>query len=416
MATAQTTPTSGAARRALAILTFINLFNYVDRFIVPAIFESIKKDFHLSDTALGVLGSGFIVVYMLASPVFGTLGDRRSRPMLIAAGVAIWSIATTLAGFAGGFITLLIARATVGIGEAAYGTIAPALLSDYFPKSSRGRVFAVFFAAIPVGSALAYVLGGLMDVHFGWRSAFYVAGAPGILLALAILLIKDPPRGGQDDVDAPHASSAHPNVVNTYKDLLRNRPYLLTVLGYAAYTFALGGLAQWTPSFFERVRGLSKAAATVQFGAVVVVTGFVGTFVGGWVADALQKKWTQSYLWVSGITALIAAPACLIGFNASSYAVYMTAIVIAELLVFASTGPVNSAIVNFVAPEERASAVALSTLCIHLFGDGPSPPLIGFVSDHSSLQRAFLIVPVAILVCGMIWTYAAWKGELNAKR
>src|SRR5215213_1314356 len=194
---------SPAARRAaayaLAILTFINLFNYLDRWVLSAVLESIKKsELHFTDTQLGALATGFIIVYMLTSPVFGTLGDRRRRPPLIAMGVAIWSLATGMAGFARGFWSLFTARSLVGVGEAAYGTIAPALLSDHFPLHKRGRVFAVFFAAIPVGSALGYVVGGLVDKHFGWRAAFWVAGAPGLLLALLVMAVKEVPRGLHD--------------------------------------------------------------------------------------------------------------------------------------------------------------------------------------------------------------------------
>lgn len=188
-----------AATYALAVLTFINLFNYLDRWVVAAVVESIKKsELHLTDTQLGFVGAGFIIVYTLTSPVFGTLGDRRARPPLIALGVAIWSIATALGGFARGFLSLFVARSTVGVGEAAYGTIAPALLSDHFPIEKRGRAFAVFFSAIPIGSAAGYVLGGMVDKAFGWRAAFWMAGAPGLVLSLLVLKVFDPPRGRYD--------------------------------------------------------------------------------------------------------------------------------------------------------------------------------------------------------------------------
>src|ERR1700682_1579644 len=142
--------------------------------------------------------SGFLAVYTLSAPIFGALGDRKSRPRLIAFGVGCWSLATTLSGFAGSFIALLAARASVGIGEAGSRPISPSLLSDYFPADRRGRVMAIFFCAIPVGSALGYVVGGLVDKHYGWRMAFFVAGIPGLLLAALCLLLRDPPRGVQD--------------------------------------------------------------------------------------------------------------------------------------------------------------------------------------------------------------------------
>jgi MFS transporter, Spinster family, sphingosine-1-phosphate transporter len=185
---------------ALAVLTLINLFNYLDRYVVSSLVESLKRsELALSDTQLGFLMTGFVLVYMLTSPVFGTLGDRRGRPRLLAMGVGIWSVATALGGLASSFTGLFATRAAVGVGEAAYGTIAPALLADSFPKEKRGRVFAVFFAAIPIGSAAGYILGGLMDQKFGWRAAFFVAGLPGLALALLCLGLKDPPRGGRDE-------------------------------------------------------------------------------------------------------------------------------------------------------------------------------------------------------------------------
>ncbi|HZI22036.1 MAG TPA: MFS transporter [Gemmatimonadales bacterium] len=403
-------------RTALAVLTLINLFNYLDRWIIAALVESIKhSELRLSDKQIGLLFSGFIVVYLFTAPVFGSLGDTKSRTRLLAFGVAVWSVATALAGLARGYTSLLLARATVGVGEAAYGTISPALLADYFDRDRRGRVFAIFFAAIPIGSALGYIVGGLVDHYFGWRQAFFVAGVPGLVLAVLALRLYDPPRGAQDPESAP-ASGGHSISVGraaraAYAALLRNRPYVLTVLGYAAYTFAIGALAFWTPSFLERIRGIPKAQATVQFGAVVVVTGFVGTYAGGWIGDYYLRTTRQAYLWVSGIATIAAAPLTLAALAVARPPVYWAAMVAAELLLFASTGPINSAIVNVVPPAIRATAVALSIFAIHVLGDVPSPWLVGVLSDARTLGEAVLIIPVAVLGGGLIWTYAAWRGE-----
>jgi MFS family permease len=396
------------ATYALAILTFINLFNYIDRWVLAAVAEAIKADLHLTDSHLGWLASGFIIVYSLASPVFGRLGDTRARPPLIALGVAIWSVATALGGFARGFWSLFTARSLVGVGEAAYGTIAPALLADQFPMEKRGRVMSVFFAAIPVGSAAAYVLGGLAEHHFGWRAALWMVGLPGLALAALVLAVKDPPRGQNDGAHVPRSSGS------AYRDLIRNRPYILSVLGYAMYTFALGGLAFWMPAFLERARGMPRSEATVTFGAIIVATGFVGTFIGGFLGDKLLARTRQSYLWVSGIATLIAAPLTFVALWVPEKPVYLTAIVLAEVLIFMCTGPINSAIVNAVSPLERATAVGFSVLTMHLLGDIPSPVLIGMISDASSLEKGVLIVPVAILLSGLIWCYAAWRGERAA--
>lgn len=398
-----------AAGYTLGVLTLINFLNYVDRWIIAALIESIRKsELHLNDTQLGLIGSGFIIVYMLASPLFGTLGDRRSRPPLIAAGVMIWSIATTLAGFARGFVSLFAARATVGVGEAAYGTIAPALLADAFPYEKRGRVLGIFFVAIPVGSAAGYILGGLVDQYFGWRAAFWIAGAPGLLLAMLIAAVPDPPRGAHDAVQVREVDQPW---WRAYIDLLHNNQFILAALGYAMWTFAIGGLGYWMPAFLERVRGMTHAQATITFGAIACCTGLAGTFIGGFLGDFFLKRTRQSYLWVSGISTLIAAPFTFVALTNPNRSTYLTAIVIAEVLVFISAGPVNSAIINAVAPHERATAVGLSVLVVHILGDVPATPIIGKLSDATSLDRAFLVVPVAVVLGGAIWCIAAWRGR-----
>lgn len=406
-----------SAALGLAVLAFINLFNYLDRYVVSALFESLKHSvLALSDQQLGSLMSAFLIVYTLAAPLFGALGDRRGRPRLIAFGVFLWSLATTLSGLASSYLWLLLARASVGVGEAAYGTIAPSLLADYYPENRRGRIMAIFFCAIPVGSALGYVIGGLVDVHFGWRAAFFVAGGPGLFLAALCLLLRDPPRGSQDAaaivpvrgvaLDAPNISISA-STRATYRHLIRNRAYRWTVLGYAAYTFAIGGLAAWMPAFLERVRGIPSGDAAIDFGKLVVLTGLVGTFVGGWLGDYCLRYSRQAYLWLCAIATLIAAPFVWAALTSASPTHYWTYMVIAQLLMFLSTGPVNAAIVNLVAPIERASAVALSVFAIHCLGDVLSPYLIGVLSDATSLAVAVQIVPVAVVVSGLVWGVAA---------
>ena len=415
----------------LAVLSFINLFNYLDRYLVSALVERLKhSELALTDAQLGSLMTGFLAVYTVTAPVFGALGDRRSRPRLIAFGVACWSIATALSGLAGAYGWLLAARASVGIGEAAYGTIAPSLLSDYFPVAQRGRVMAIFFCAIPVGSALGYMVGGSVGAHYGWRAAFFVAGIPGLALALLCLWLKDPPRGAQDvpagrrpeahpRVSAPPTASATPDgrglgatTWATYRQLLKNKPYVYTVLGYAAYTFAMGGLAYWMPAFLERVRGISPEKSTLQFGEIVVVTGFLGTFLGGWLGDYCARYSKQAYLLVSAAATLLAAPFVWFALTTPSPTTYLASMVVAQLLMFLSTGPINASIVNLVLPTQRASAVALEVFAIHLLGDAISPYLIGAVSDASSLAQAVKIVPVAVVIAGIGW---AWAARVQAK-
>ena len=403
------------ARAGLLVLTLINLFNYLDRYILPFLGETLRSSpLHISDTQFGVLSSGFIVVYMLAAPLFGSSGDTGSRPRLIALGVAIWSVATVLGGLAWGFVSLFVARALVGVGEAAYGTISPSLLADYYPRHLRSRVFGIFYAVIPLGAALGYLVAGQMDVHFGWRSAFFVAGAPGILLAIAALRLHDPPRGSQEgDLYQTGGAPGRPGGrVAPYLALLKNRPYLLTVLGYAAYTFAMGAMVIFMPKFLLRVRGIPEGAASFRFSILLAVTGLGGTLLGGWLGDRLLRRTPHAYLWLSGIATLLAVPLAALALTAADPTVYWSATTGAIGLLFLSTGPVNSMIVNAVPPDMRATAVAGSILTIHVLGDVPSPTLLGVLSDRlaGGLAAAVLIIPVAVLLSGCIWTYAAWRG------
>jgi MFS family permease len=398
---------------ALGVLTAINLVNYLDRYVVSAIATPLKDAMALTDTQLGWLMPAFMLVYMVTAPLFGAWGDRGSRTRPIALGVFIWSLATLLSGLAHSYGQLLAGRAIVGIGEAAYVAIAPALLADCFDAKGRGRVYAVLNMAIPVGAALGYIVGGQVSTHFGWRAAFFVAGVPGLLLSLAVLRLPDPPRGVQDGAQTPAAArTGTAGSLAIYLDLLRRWPYMIVVLGYAAYTFALGGLAFWMPSFLERVRHVPTAEATTGFGEIVLLTGFLGTFIGGWLGDFFLRRNAQAYLWFSGVVTLLAAPCALLALTAPSAAVYYPATFVAELLLFMSTGPINAAIVNVSGPLERASAVALSMFAIHLLGDVPSPLIIGRVSDLSSLGRAVLVVPLAVAVAGLIWLLAA---RVNAR-
>jgi predicted MFS family arabinose efflux permease len=410
---AEPAPAARSAWAALVVLTLVNLVNYMDRYVVPGVGESLQhSELHLTDSQFGALTSAFFLVYMCAAPVLGAYGHRRWRLRLVAAGVATWSLATALAGLAHSYPALLSARASVGIGEAAYSAIAPALLADSFPARLRGRVFSVFFCATPVGSALGYVFGGVVDQHYGWRAAFLLAGLPGLLLAALVLALTDPARAASPvrvAAASPDAAHTRQSGMRVYL-LLLNRPYIRTVLGYAAYTFALGGIVVWMPSFLVRVHHMSLALADKQLGAAVVVTGFVGTFLGGWVGDALVKRTREGYLWLSGISMLLATPLAYVALTASAPPTYWASLIAAEILLFISTGPINSALVGQVPRVARAAAMAGAILTIHLLGDVPSPVILGRLSERTSLAEAVLIIPVAVAISGLIWTYAAWRG------
>ena len=388
---------------ALSIVTLLNFVNYIDRFILAAVLPRVKSELVLTDFQLGLLANAFLVAYFVTSPAFGVLGDRMSRPRLIAAGVSAWSLATAAAGLTRNFIQLLVARASVGVGEAAYSTISPALLSDYFPRDRRGRAFAVFYVAIPVGSAAGFLLGGFLERLFGWRVAFYAVGLPGILLALTATRLPDPIRGAADEVPVAQVLS----VPQTLLSLFRNFTYVGTTLGYAAYTFALSGLAFFMPTYLERVRGVELAQADFIVGAITVVAGLGGTFVGGYLGDWTASKMKHGQLCLCGISSIAGILPAWLALTVPSSPTYLVWFFIAEFLLFLSTGPVNVATVNVVPAGMRAMAMAMSIFAIHLLGDAISPPIIGLLADRNGLAEAVLIVPIAIAVSGVLWSATA---------
>jgi MFS family permease len=394
-----------AANYGLALVTLLNFVNYIDRFILAAVLPRIKTDLVLTDFQLGLLANAFLVTYFLTSPLFGRLGDRGPRTRLMAAGVALWSLATATAGLARSFAQLCTARAMVGVGEAAYATISPALLSDYFPPERRGRAFAIFYVAIPVGAAMGFLLGGALERAFGWRSVFFFVGLPGLALAALTTTVPDPPRGACDGrIDRP----ATEPVGRTLRTLGRNVIYVGTVLGYAAYTFALGGLAVWMPTYLERVRGLELARADFLVGSVTVAAGLGGTFAGGYLGDLLSRRIQQGHLWLSGVSALLAVVPAWLALTAPSAPIYQGAFFAAEFLLFLSTSPINVVIVGAVQVSTRAMAMAVSIFAIHALGDAIAPPLIGVIADASGLGRAVMVVPVAVATAGLIWIATAY--------
>jgi MFS transporter, Spinster family, sphingosine-1-phosphate transporter len=405
--------TREAAAYGLGLMTLLNFVNYIDRYVLPAVAPRIKDALSLTDTELGFLGSAFLFSYLLTSPVFGWMGDRFSRTRLMAFGVAVWSLATSGAGIARSLVQMTFARGAVGVGEASYAAISPALISDYYPPERRGRVFAIFYLAIPVGSAVGYLLGGAIEQRFGWRAAFFAVGLPGLLLALLTLTAPDPPRG-INDAPAPARPGERQSYLDSLLLLVRNRDYVLAVLGYAAYTFAVGGMSFWVPVYLNRERGMALAHANFTVGAVTVVAGVGGTFLGGYLADVIARRVRQAHLYVSGLSMLLAVPFAWVAFTAQAPTAFLASLFAAEFLVFLSTGPINVVIVTVVPVAIRATAMAVSIFVIHLLGDAAAPLVIGAVSDRVGLSNAVLIMPVAVAVSGVIWTVAATRPALRA--
>ena len=385
------------SRYALALLLAVNLLNYIDRQVLYAVFPLVKADLNLSDTGLGILGSAFMLSYMLTAPLFGRIGDRVNRAHLAAGSLVAWSLATMLSGMSSSYRMLLSARTLVGVGEAGFGTVSPGLLSDYVPKEQRGRMLSLFFLAIPVGSALGYILGGVLGQAFGWQRAFLIVGLPGLLLALPLYFLNDPRRSGSEaGLTAPEP------IMPELGRFLGNRTYVHATLSMAAMTFALGGLAQWAPSFLQRMFDLDVARGNTIFGVITVVSGIIGTLAGGWLGDRLQRRSAAGYLYISAIGFILGAPLLVVALTTGNLTVCLAAIFAAELFLFFSTGPLNTVLINVVPPGFRAMGFALSIFAIHALGDAISPAIIGVMSDRWGLSRALLITPMAILIAAVI--------------
>jgi len=401
---AQRVPGPGAAF-ALVVLTTMNLLNYVDRWVPSAVKALFKKDLELTDAETSLPLTAFIIVYMIASPIFASLAETKNRRVLIAFGVAAWSLATAAAGLAQGFTSLLVTRALVGIGEAAYATLAPSLLADFFPPERRNRAFTYFYVATPVGSALGFALGGLIGGSWGWRAAFFAVGLPGLLLAGLALLMKDPPRGAFDDVPARPLGLGQ-----ALASLIRNPVYVVTVVGYTLVTFATGAMGDWFTEFLHRVRGMGVEEAALAVGGSAVIGGLIGTALGGFVADKLVTVTRQPYLAVSGLFMIPATlMVCVALFGVESPTAVVGCIVAAQIFVWAYNAPINALLVNSVEPGLRARAFGISILCIHLFGDAISPPIVGAISDATgNLQGALVLVPMTLAAGALVWV-VGWR-------
>ncbi|MFA5027703.1 MAG: MFS transporter [Candidatus Methylomirabilota bacterium] len=376
--------------RILCLLLGVNLLNYIDRQILFAVFPPIKAELSLSDTQLGLLASAFMWVYLGTAPVFGLLADRWSRPRLMGLGVACWSIATAVTGFVRTHGQLLLGRALVGVGEASYGSVAPALLSDAFPRERVGFALAIFSMAIPVGSALGYLLGGLLHPLVGWRFAFFLVGIPGLLLALTVWRMTDLPRGGGG---GKGAAPARPPGLGMYLRLFRTPSYLYNCLAMTAMTFAVGGLAAWVPTYLTRIRGMNLAEANLAFGVLTLISGIGGTLLGGWLGDRLLPRLPTAYFLVSGVGLLLSVPAAAAVILLPGLSGVLAAIFLAEVCIFLNTGPLNAIIANVSRPEVRATAYAANIFIIHALGDAVSPAIIGALSDRIGLAAAFWVAP-----------------------
>lgn len=378
-------------RKVLALIFFISLFNYIDRQVLYAVFPLLKADLRLSDTELGFLASSFMIVYMCFAPFVGYFGDRVRRPLIIGVSAVFWSVSTLLSGMVRNYGQLILTRSAVGVGEAGYGTVSPSYLAEWFPGEKRGRIMALYALAIPVGSAIGYLLGGFLGQNYGWRNAFYIVAVPGMLLGALALFFKETPE---------KTERCEPVALKSYKALFTNRTYLLVAVSQAIGTFSVGGLAAWMPSYFVRNFEVSVARAGFLFGLVTVLAGVAGNFTGGWAADWLRKYTKRAYFIVGYSSFFLSVPFGVAAVLTGSLNMCLGLLFFAEFFVFMHSGPYHAAIVETVPVNMRSMAFALDIFIIHAFGDAVSPFLVGIVSDAAGLPVAIFFAVIYLVLGG----------------
>lgn len=385
---------------ALFLLTTLNLFNFIDRYVLPGVQPLVQREFSINDAQAGLLTSAFFFTYMLIAPLTGWLGDRLPRKPLIVAGALIWSAATLLTAMVHSYQTLLIRHAAVGIGEATFSIFAPALLADFYPEEDRNRVLSIFYLTIPLGGALGYLLGGVLGERYGWRMPFYVAAVPGVLIAFLFwFFVREPKRGSADTLQATSERAS-------FRGLLTNPAYWSATLGMAMWTFAVGGISTWLPTFLRRFAGYSVAGAGLTAGEITAVDGILATIAGGWLAQRWLRRNHRALYLVSAWGSILAIPfAVAVLFGPRS--LLLPGAWLAEFCLFLNTGPLNAAIINSVNAPIRSTAISVNLLVIHLLGDFPSPHLIGWISDRHDLRTGLGATLISLAISGVILFFGA---------
>ncbi|MFB3813721.1 MAG: spinster family MFS transporter [Terriglobales bacterium] len=385
-------------RAALAVLTALNFLNYIDRSILFAVQPLVQTEFGASDAQMGMLTTSFFICYGLTAPVLGYIADRHARRPIIVGGALVWSAATLLTALTWDYRSLLVRHAIVGLGEASFVATTPSYLADLFPQAKRGRAMSVFFMAIPAGTAMGYLIGGYFGFTHGWRMPFYIVAAPGVVLALAVLAMREPMRGALDTIRETVERG-------TIRGLARNPAYWTATLGLAMTTFALGGLQVWMPTFLTRLRGMTLLHANLFFAVITAINGVVATLTGGWIADRLLRRRHDAYYFLSGLTMAVSVPVMLAAIMITGPAMYPM-IFVAEFCLLLNTGPLNAALVDSVGASIRALAMAINLIVVHALGDALSATLIGYVSDRThSLLSGFMTAVVAVVLSAAILLY-----------
>jgi len=389
------------ARGVLWVMFAINFLNYLDRFILPAVAPKIKAEFGISDTQLGALATAFTLVYGVAALPFGVWADRGIRKNIVAIGVGIWSVATLLSGAVANAGQLYAARAVLGVGEAGYYPAGTSLLVDYVPRERRAWVMGIWNVGASVGAAVGFALGGLVADHYGWRAAFYMTAVPGLICAVLAWRIREPRRGASDGAAKVRPA---PPIRESVRAILGIRTMRVAIASQTLNFFVLGAAAFWFPTLLQRRFAISLGTAGLISGAVLVLSGIIGTLGGGWLADRLLARYPSARLLVTGAGFLISAPLLIISLLMPSLALTVPIFFLGGIFLNAYNGPMTALMQDVVRPELRCATVAVSLIVAHVLGDAFSPLVLGALSDSlGDLNRALeLTLAPVILLAGLV--------------
>lgn len=372
----------------VAILFFINLLNYMDRFTIAGVLQSIQKYYNISNSEDGLLQTSFISFYMVFSPIFGYMGDRYTRKIIMACGITFWSGVTFGGSFipADSFWAFILLRGLVGVGEASYSTIAPTIIADLFSKDSRTKMLMIFYFAIPVGSGLGYIVGANVAEAFGqWQYALRVTPILGIICVVLILtVVKEPVRGAADGGEHLHNTSFFTDL----KELVKNKSFMLSSFGFTCVAFTTGALALWAPIFMQdsiTIQGnlTTESRVALTFGIITVVAGFLGVGLGAESSRRYKKINPRADPLICALGLLVCTPFLYFALVLSRYNTTATWVLIflGETALCLNWAIIADILLYTVIPTRRSAAESVQILMSHLLGDAGSPYLIGVVAD-----------------------------------
>src|SRR5947208_9318998 len=431
----------GYAMYVFWVMFGISFLNYLDRNVLTGAAATVAMDLGFTNDGIGYIASAFLVVYTLGTVPLGIWADRAKRKDVVAICVAIWSIATALTALATNFITLFLSRMLLGIGEAGYFPAGTALMSDYFSRSKRSRIMSWWSVGQLIGILVGFVIGGVLAGLGKWRLAFVFTGIPGLFLAFLSWCLREPRRNEADEeeialypytlgnvaeIEEPHqAIHISSNVLSQFGTLLRIKTLVVLIIMQVFAFFVLGVNVVFLPTFLQQgdIFGLGSGQAGLFSGAVIVLAGLVGTVLGGYMADWLNRRHQGARVLVCGIGFLLSAPSFALAITTHNFQVFSVFFIVTTILLTLYTGPSTAATQDVVPAILRASAIAVSLFFAHLLGDAFAPTLVGLLASafdpthgqhfaHNmggqDLARALLFTCTpALLIAGLVGIFGA---------